>query len=388
MTLRVMSIFGTRPEAVKMAPIIGALAGDERFEPTTVVTAQHREMLDQVNELFGIVPDVDLDLCRDGQTLAGLTANMVTGLSAVIAERRPDVVLVQGDTTSTFVGALSAFYERVPVAHVEAGLRTGDLASPFPEEANRKLVSAIADLHLAPTPVSAANLRREGVDRGRIVITGNPVIDALDLALARHRTEPEVIADLTVDRRVVLVTTHRRESWGEPMRDTAQAIAELARAERDVVVVFPVHRNPIVRAAVMPALAGLGNVRVVEPLAYGDFCRVMARCELVITDSGGVQEEAPRLGKPVLVMRDTTERPEAVEAGTVLLVGTDRAQIVSHARRLLGDELEYAAMAAAVNPYGDGRAAERTVAALWHRYRGGPAPDEFAGDHAAVAARG
>ncbi len=379
-----MSIFGTRPEAVKMAPIVNGLIADDRFEAITVVTAQHREMLDQVVELFGITPDVDLDVCRAGQTLPELTARMITELSAVIAAHRPDVVLVQGDTTSTFVGALAAFYQQVPVVHVEAGLRTGDMTSPFPEEANRKLVSAITDLHLPPTPTSAANLRREGIDDERIVITGNSVIDALELSLERYRHEPEVIADLRPEQRVLLVTAHRRESWGEPMRQAASAIAELARTERDLVVVFPIHRNPVVREVVLPELAGLDNVRVIEPLAYGDFCRVMARSELIITDSGGVQEEAPSLGKPVLVLRDTTERPEAVVAGTVLLVGTERAQILSHARRLLRDELEYAAMATAINPYGDGRAVERTLDALLHRYRGGPAPEQFSGeaDHA------
>ena len=372
-----MTIFGTRPEAVKMAPIVTGLQDDPRFEAITVVTAQHREMLDQVLELFGIVPDVDLDLCAPGQTLTQLTARIVTEVGAVIERERPDCVLVQGDTTSTFAGALAAFYHQVPVVHVEAGLRTGDLASPFPEEGNRRLVGTIADLHLPPTETSAGNLRREGVADDQIIITGNSVIDALQLSLERHDVVPEVIADLQPSQRVLLVTAHRRESWGEPMREAAAAVAELARTEPDLVVIFPIHRNPVVRDAVMPELAGLANVRIVEPLPYGDFCQVMARADLILTDSGGVQEEAPSLGKPVLVMRDTTERPEAVVAGTVLLVGTDRPSILREARRLLHDDLEYAAMAMKLNPYGDGRAVARTLDALVHRYAGGPAPVEF-----------
>jgi UDP-N-acetylglucosamine 2-epimerase (non-hydrolysing) len=372
-----MTIFGTRPEAVKMAPIVAGLVDDPRFEAITLLTAQHREMLDQVVELFGLRADVDLDLCRTGQTLTDLTARIVTQVGAVIEARRPDVVMVQGDTTSTFVGALAAFYHRVPVVHVEAGLRTGDLSSPFPEEGNRRLVSGIADLHLPPTATSAANLQREGIAEDRIVVTGNTVIDALRMTLDRSGPVPAAIADLRPDQRMVLVTAHRRESWGAPMREAAAAIAELARTESDLVVLFPIHRNPVVRDSVMPELDGVENVRIVEPLAYGEFCRVMARADLILTDSGGVQEEAPSLGKPVLVLRDTTERPEAVEAGTVLLVGTDRPRILREARRLLHDPLEYAAMASAVNPYGDGRAVGRTLDALDHRYCGGPAPEPF-----------
>jgi UDP-N-acetylglucosamine 2-epimerase (non-hydrolysing) len=373
-----MTVFGTRPEAVKMAPIVTGLEADDRFEAITVLTAQHREMLDQVVELFGITPHVDLDLCAPGQTLTQLTSRIVTEVGEVIERMRPDAVLVQGDTTSTFVGALAAFYHQVPVVHVEAGLRTGDLASPFPEEGNRRLVGAIADLHLPPTETSADNLRRENIAEENIFITGNTVIDALQLSLARYDAVPEVIADLDPSQRVLLVTAHRRESWGEPMREAAAAVAELARTEPDLVVVFPIHRNPVVRDAVMPELAGLDNVRVIEPLPYGDFCQVMNRADLILTDSGGVQEEAPSLGKPVLVMRDTTERPEAVDAGTVLLVGTSRPAILREARRLLRDPLEYAAMATAVNPYGDGHAVQRTLDALWHRYAGGPAPEPFA----------
>ncbi len=379
-----MTIFGTRPEAVKMAPIVTGLVDDPRFEALTVLTAQHREMLDQVVDLFGITADVDLDLCAPGQTLTELTSRIVTQVGAVIEERRPDVVLVQGDTTSTFVGALAAFYHQVPVVHVEAGLRTGDLSSPFPEEGNRRLVGSIADLHLPPTRTSADNLRREGIADDKIVITGNSVIDALRFTLGQPYAAPEVIADLRPEQRVLLVTAHRRESWGEPMRHAASAIAELARTESDLVVVFPIHRNPIVRDAVMPELGHLPNVRIVEPLPYGDFCHVMNRADLILTDSGGVQEEAPSLGKPVLVMRDTTERPEAVEAGTVLLVGTDRPRILREARRLLHDPLEYAAMAMAVNPYGDGQAVARTLDALDHRYLGGPAPTQFDPDQASA----
>ncbi|MEZ5256536.1 MAG: UDP-N-acetylglucosamine 2-epimerase (non-hydrolyzing) [Ilumatobacteraceae bacterium] len=274
-------------------------------------------------------------------------------------------------------GCLAAFYHRVPVVHVEAGLRTGDLASPFPEEGNRRLVGSIADLHLPPTATSAANLLRENVHPEQIFITGNTVIDALQLALQRHDVVPDVIRDVPADRKIILVTAHRRESWSAPMAEAASAVAELVRTEPDLEIVFPIHRNPVVRDAVLPVLAGLDHVRIVEPLPYGDFCQVMNRAHLILTDSGGVQEEAPSLGKPVLVLRDTTERPEAVEAGTVQLVGTSRPSILREARRLLQDPLEYAAMATAVNPYGDGRAVERTLDAPHHRYAGGPAPLPF-----------
>lgn len=376
---RVMAIFGTRPEAIKLAPVLSALEESPLFEPRVVVTGQHREMLAQVLDLFGVEPDRDLDLCRPGQTLSELTARALTGLDDAIVADEPDAILVQGDTTTTFAGALAGFHRQVPVFHVEAGLRTLDLASPFPEEANRQLTSRIASLHLAPTMGNRANLMAENVDPARIVVTGNTVIDALLAAVDRSTSYGDpALADLDDDpRRVVLVTAHRRESWGDGHAAVARALAEIARSEPDVLVVFPVHRNPVVREAVLPALDGRANVRVVEPLAYGGLVRLMRRADLILTDSGGIQEEGPSLGKPVLVLRDTTERPEAVLAGTVKLVGTDEGTIVDATRTLLHDADAYAAMANAVNPYGDGRAAERTVAAMAHVFGLGDPPQEF-----------
>ena len=363
---RVMAIFGTRPEAIKVAPVLAALEGSEELDPVVVVTGQHREMLQQVLDLFRIEPHHDLDLCAPGQTLTSITTGALTGLEPLFAAERPDAVLVQGDTTTTFVGGLAAFYHQIPVFHLEAGLRTLDLASPYPEEANRQLTSRIASLHLAPTLGNKMNLVAENVAPERIVVTGNTVVDALLQAVERSTDSGDpALADLDADpRRVVLVTAHRRESWGDGHRAIARAVAEVAATEPDVLVVFPIHRNPIVRDAVVPILDGLENVRVVEPLEYGGLVRLMQRAHLILTDSGGIQEEGPSLGKPVLVLRDTTERPEAVVAGTVRLVGTDEAQIVGATRTLLHDRDAYAAMANAVNPYGDGRASERSVAAM------------------------
>jgi UDP-N-acetylglucosamine 2-epimerase (non-hydrolysing) len=377
---RVMAIFGTRPEAIKVAPVLAALEESPDFEPVIVVTGQHREMLEQVLELFRIEPHHDLDMCEPGQTLTSITTKALLGLEPLFASEQPDAVLVQGDTTTTFVGGLAAFYQQLPVFHIEAGLRTLDLASPFPEEANRQLTSRIASLHLAPTLGNKANLVAEGIDPAKIAVTGNTVVDALLQAveLSGDYGDP-ALSDLDADpRRVILVTAHRRESWGEGHASVARAIAEIARTEPDVLVVFPIHRNPVVREAVMPFLAGLPNVRVVEPLGYGGLVRLMRRADLILTDSGGIQEEGPSLGKPVLVLRDTTERPEAVTAGTVRLVGTEETAIIGATRTLLHDENEYAAMANAVNPYGDGRAAERTVGAMAHYFGIGERPDEFA----------
>lgn len=377
---RVMAIFGTRPEAIKVAPVLGALEASPGLEPVVVVTGQHREMLAQVLDLFGIEPQHDLGLCAPGQTLSQITTRALAGLEDVLDSVRPDAVLVQGDTTTTFAGALAAFYKQVPVFHLEAGLRTHDLESPFPEEANRQLTTRLASLHLAPTLGNKANLVAEGVDPERIAVTGNTVIDALLDAVARSDGYGDVaLADLDDDpRRVVLVTAHRRESWGEGHAAVGRAVAEIAATEPDVLVVLPVHRNPVVREALLPLLEGLPNVRIVEPLAYGGLVRLMARSHLILTDSGGIQEERPSLGKPVLVLRDTTERPEAVVAGTVRLVGTDEDSIVGATRTLLHDERAYDAMAKAVNPYGDGFAAERSVAAIAHRFGLGDAPEEFA----------
>jgi UDP-N-acetylglucosamine 2-epimerase (non-hydrolysing) len=376
---RVMAIFGTRPEAIKVAPVLAALERSQEFEPVIVVTGQHREMLAQVLDLFRIEPHHDLDLCEPGQTLTSITTKALQGLEPLLAAERPDAVLVQGDTTTTFVGGLAAFYQQIPVFHLEAGLRTHDLSSPYPEEANRQLTSRIAALHLAPTLGNKMNLVAEGIDPPSIVVTGNTVVDALVQAveLSREYGDPQ-LADLDGDpRRVVLVTAHRRESWGEGHAAIARALAEIAATEPDVLVVFPIHRNPIVRDAIVPVLGDLPNVRIVEPLAYGGLVKLMQRADLILTDSGGIQEEGPSLGKPVLVLRDTTERPEAVVAGTVRLVGTAEASIVGATRTLLHDEDAYCAMANAVNPYGDGRAAKRAVAAMAQFFGVGERIDEF-----------
>jgi UDP-N-acetylglucosamine 2-epimerase (non-hydrolysing) len=361
-----MVVFGTRPEAIKVAPLIQALAAAPWSRPVVAVTAQHRRILDQVLELFAICPNYDLDIMRSAQTLTDVTVGALDGLGPVLADADPDLVVVQGDTTTTFAAALASFYQRVPVVHLEAGLRTGDVLSPYPEEMNRRLTSQLASLHLAPTPSARANLLAEGVDPSSVVSTGNTVIDALHWTVRRRIPyRDRELAELDTDPRpVLLVTAHRRESWGEPMTAIGAALADLARSEPDLLVVLPVHPNPRVREALLPAVTGLDNVLVVEPLAYGEFARLLDRATIVLTDSGGVQEEAPSLGKPVLVMRDTTERPEAVAAGTARLVGTDHDQIVANVCSLLHDADAYAAMANAVNPYGDGRAAERSCQAM------------------------
>jgi len=374
-----MAIFGTRPEAIKVAPVLKLLERSRSFRPVTVVTGQHREMLDQVLDLFSIVPDHDLGILEPRQTLTAVTTRALEGLAPLMESERPDVVLVQGDTTTTFAGALAAFYHQVPVVHLEAGLRTGNPYSPFPEEVNRRLTSELTSLHLAPTLGNKANLVAENVDPARIVVTGNTVVDALHQAARLNGDYADPALDRLDDdrRRVVLVTAHRRESWGAPLAAVGSALAEIARSDPDLLVVFPIHRNPAVRETILLAVAGLPNVLVVEPLSYAGFVRLMNRAHVILTDSGGIQEEGPCLGKPVLVMRDTTERPEAVAAGSVELVGTDTARIVSAVRRLLDDELAYRQMATAVNPYGDGRAAERAVAALAHLFGLGPLPEEF-----------
>jgi UDP-N-acetylglucosamine 2-epimerase (non-hydrolysing) len=378
-TRKVMTIFGTRPEAIKMAPLVLALQDAPDFEPRIVVTGQHRSMLDQVLDLFGLVPHHDLDIGRDRQTLAGVTQRALAGLDELIAEEQPDLVVVQGDTTSTFVGALAAFYHQIPVAHMEAGLRTGDVYSPYPEEINRRLTTQLTALHLAPTPTSAGNLKSENVESDAVICTGNTVIDALFEALKQPAEWNDPVLDELrySDRPVLLVTAHRRESWGEPMKAIGRALARIARAEPDLQIVFPIHLNPVVREAIQPEVAGLPNVHLIEPLGYGDFCHLMNRAHLVLTDSGGVQEEAPGLGKPVLVMRDTTERPEAVLAGTVRLIGTDEDRIVQEVTHLLHDGAAYQRMAQAVNPYGDGQAAARTIDAIRHFFGEGPRPEDF-----------
>ena len=369
--LKVMTIFGTRPEAIKMAPVVLELAkyADE-IERTTLVTAQHREMLDQVLKLFRIKPDYDLDVMAAGQTLFDITSRVMQGLDKVFQEYRPDLVLVHGDTTTTLAGALAAYYHQISVGHVEAGLRTHNIYSPFPEEMNRKLTGGIARLHFAPTATSANNLKSEGVSASDIFITGNTVIDAL-----HHTVEPDYrFGDSLLDsidfknKRIILVTTHRRENLGEPMRQVYKAIRDIVESVADVEIVFPVHRNPKVREIVAEELGGMPRVHLIDPLDYEPFANLMARSYMILTDSGGVQEEAPALGKPVLVLRNTTERPEAVEAGTVRLVGTDRVKVYSEAKTLLVDAMEYSKMAEAVNPYGDGEASKRIVEAILYNY--------------------
>ncbi len=358
-------VLGTRPDALKLAPVVRALSASPLFEPVVIATGQHREMLDQVFEVFDLRPQVDLHLLQDRQTLTSLTSRVLTGLEALLADLAPAAVLVQGDTTTTFAGALAAFYARIPLVHVEAGLRTHDRWSPYPEEMNRRLTSQLAGLHLAPTEQARDNLLVEGVAADAVVVTGNTSIDALLWAVNRPAPDDALLASLRDDpRRVLLVTLHRRESWGAPLRAVGGALARLARLEPDLLVVLPLHRNPVVREALVPILGDVDNVRLVEPQDYGVFVHLMARADIILTDSGGIQEEGPSLGKPVLVARESTERPEGLAAGTSLLVGTDAERIVEQVRRLLHDSAAHRAMARATNPYGDGRAAERTVLAL------------------------
>ncbi|MHC5560408.1 non-hydrolyzing UDP-N-acetylglucosamine 2-epimerase [Kocuria sp. U4B] len=376
----IMPIYGTRPEAIKMAPIVKALQDSPDFECVVTVTGQHREMLDQVNEIFDIVPDHDLNIIRPRQTLNGILTRTVEGLDAIFEENAPDAVVVQGDTTTSTAGAVAAFYRGIPVIHAEAGLRSFNLLSPFPEEANRKLTSQITSLHLAPTPTSKDNLLAESITREDIVVTGNTVIDALLHTVEKQLpfTDPALEDIAASGRKVLLVTAHRRENQGEAMRGVGRALARIAEAEPELIIVLPAHRNPVVREAVLPALEGKPNVVVTEPLAYGEFTRMLSVAHIVLTDSGGVQEEAPSLGKPVLVMRENTERPEAVDAGTVKLIGTDEERIVTEVDTLLNDPAAYAAMANAVNPYGDGKAAARTLAALEAMFGLGERAADFA----------
>jgi len=367
--LRVLSIFGTRPEAVKMAPVVACLEAHAKIESIVCVTAQHREMLDQVLELFSIRPDHDLNLMKPDQTLAGLTAAVFEQLDPVLEETSPDWVLVQGDTTTVMAASLAAYYRRIRVGHVEAGLRTGDKWQPFPEEVNRRIAGAVADLHFAPTDWARRNLLRENVPEDRIMVTGNTVIDALQEIADRpyeFSTGPAALtpAILPPERRVILVTAHRRENFGRPFQDILSALYQIAKAYPDITLVYPVHLNPNVRQPAHEKLGGVPNILLTEPLDYLSMVHLMKRSTLVLTDSGGLQEEAPALGKPVLVLRETTERPEAVEAGTARLVGTDQADIVRETRRLLDDPAAYLNMARAINPFGDGHAAERITAAL------------------------
>lgn len=376
---KVMTVYGTRPEAIKVAPIIKALEESESFESIPVVTGQHREMLDQVNELFGINPSRDLAIMSKNQSLNEIVAKVIEGIDEVYEELEPDAVIVQGDTSTVMGAAVAAFNRKIPVVHVEAGLRSGDINSPFPEEANRKLTSQIATLHLAPTHESKQNLVRENLPVRDIVVTGNSVIDALLHTVQRpvEFSDPALSEVISAGRPLVLVTTHRRENLGSAMENIGRAVATLASKYPDHQFVLPAHKNPLVRETVLPHLEGLENVLVTEPLVYAEFTHLIKAAKIVLTDSGGVQEEAPSLGKPVLVMRENTERPEAVEAGTVRLIGTEYDRIVSEVSNLVEDSTHYASMANAVNPYGDGRAATRTVAALEEMFGVGQRMEDF-----------
>ncbi len=371
---RIMTVYGTRPEAIKVAPVIKALEESDVLDSVTVVTGQHREMLDQVNEMFDIAPDHDLDIFEHGASLSQIVARVLERLDPVLEAERPAAVIVQGDTSTSAAAALAAFHRQIPVVHLEAGLRSGNIMSPFPEEANRKLTSQIAALHLAPTATSKANLLAESVSAESVVVTGNTVIDALLMTVERKTpfTDPALEDLADSGRRLLLVTMHRRENWGGAMEGVGRALARLARQFPDMEIVLPAHRNPIVREAVLPQLRGVGNVTVTEPLPYGEFTRMLSLATVVLTDSGGVQEEAPSLGKPVLVMRENTERPEAVDSGTVKLIGTDEERIVDEVTTLLTDSEAYEAMARAANPYGDGRAARRVVELLEVAYGANP----------------
>lgn len=370
-SINVLLVFGTRPEAIKMAPLVKALKANSAFDARVCVTAQHRQMLDQVLELFEITPEYDLNLMKPGQDLTDITVGVLQGLKTVFAEWKPDVVLVHGDTSTTFAASLAAFYQRIAVGHVEAGLRTGNLYSPWPEEANRKLTGVLANWHFAPTATSRDNLLREGVNPEMVHVTGNTVIDALLQVREKIKSDAtlqqqfaEKFAFLDSSKRLILVTGHRRENFGGGFERICEALARIATENPDVQVLYPVHLNPNVQEPVKRLLGGIGNVHLIEPQDYLPFVYLMDKSTLILTDSGGIQEEAPSLGKPVLVMRDTTERPEAVAAGTVKLVGTDAETICRETIRLLNDQAAYQAMAFSHNPYGDGHTCERIVQAL------------------------
>jgi len=369
--IKVLAVFGTRPEAIKMAPLVKELGMyGERISCRVAVTAQHREMLDQVLHLFNITPDYDLDIMQPGQSLFDITSRALNGLKEVLTKDRPDITLVHGDTTTTFAASLASFYLQVPVGHVEAGLRTGNKYSPFPEEMNRHLTGVLSDLHFAPTARSRQNLLAEGVSPENIYVTGNTVIDALLATVKKeYRFADPVLNSIDFSgKRVMLLTTHRRENLGDPMRGIYLALREILEQYQDVEIVFPVHKNPAVRSVVSEVMGGLDRVHLIEPMEYAPFMNLMQKCHMVLTDSGGMQEEAPSLGKPVLVLRDTTERPEAVDAGTVVLAGTGKEAVLREARKLLDDPAHYRRMSEALNPYGDGKASRRIARFLLHRY--------------------
>ena len=362
--IKVLSVFGTRPEGIKMCPLVKALERDDRFESIVCVTAQHREMLDTVLEIFNVKQDYDLNIMAHGQTIVDISNKVLKGVDEVIKEAKPDIVLVHGDTSTTLNGALAAFYNKVPVGHVEAGLRTYDIYSPFPEEANRKLTGCIATLNFAPTKTNEANLLREGVSKEKIFITGNTVIDALLSVIDENlKFEQEVLNDINYkNKNVILLTTHRRENWGEPMENIFKAMIKLVEEDESIEVIFPMHKNPSIRELAHNYFDKYkGRVHLIEPLEYVEFANLMSRVKLIMTDSGGIQEEAPTLGKPVMVLRTETERPEAVEAGTIKLAGVETEKIYNEAKKLLTDEKAYKEMAHAENPYGDGNACKRIL---------------------------
>lgn len=360
--IKVMCVFGTRPEAIKMAPLVKELKRREEIDCTLCVTAQHREMLDQVLHAFDLIPDHDLNIMKQGQSLADVTTRALLGLQEVMRQERVDIVLVHGDTTTTFAGALAAFYEQIAVGHVEAGLRTWHKYSPYPEEMNRQMVGVLADLHFAPTKQSAQNLLREGKRPETVVITGNTAIDAMATTIKKDYTHPQL--EWAKGSRLILLTAHRRENLGEPMRQIFQGIKRIIEEFDDVKVLYPIHKNPLVREIANEVFAGMERVRLIEPLEVLDFHNFQNQATLILTDSGGIQEEAPSLGKPVLVLRDTTERPEGIAAGTLKLVGTEEETIYQETKKLLCDAQAYAAMRHASNPYGDGHASERIADAI------------------------
>ena len=365
--IRVMTIFGTRPETIKMAPLVKELQSRPEIECIVCVTAQHREMLDQVLKAFAIVPDYDLNIMQHGQTLSDITARVLKGLEEVIRQVRPDLVLVHGDTTTTFAGALAAFYQQVAIGHVEAGLRTYNKYAPYPEEMNRQFVSAMADMNFAPTAKSRDNLLREGRDPASIYVTGNTAIDAMQTTVRADYADE--LTDWAADGRLITLTAHRRENLGEPMRGMFRAIRRILDKYRDIKVVYPVHLNPQVTSVAREVLGDCDRIRLVKPLEVVQFHNLLARSYLILTDSGGIQEEAPSLGKPVVVLRDTTERPEGIEAGTLKLAGTDERRIYEIVDRLLSDREEYERMSHASNPYGDGQASRRIADAIVARFR-------------------
>ncbi len=366
---KVVTIFGTRPEAIKLFPVIRALSERDKLQTISCVTAQHREMLDQVLEIADIQPDYDLDLMRANQSLDELTGRLLIGIGQILDDIKPQRVVVQGDTATAMCGALAAYYRQIPVSHVEAGLRSYNIYHPWPEEVNRKIIGSIADQHFAPTETCASALRKENVAEGQISVTGNTVIDALLITTEKNRTGHPINRDLQnlfdkfTERKIIGVTSHRRENFGDGLTNIASALREIARRD-DVALIFPVHLNPNVRAIMNDALGGLENVAMIEPLDYPNFVALLNSCALMLTDSGGVQEEAPALGKPVLVMRDTTERPEGIEAGTAKLVGTEKDVIIKETNKLLDDKIYYDSMAKAHNPFGDGQASQRIAAII------------------------